>query len=98
MFNMLANVYHQVTEGEALPPHNHFWYKLPDLPSSVRRVAESFEMELEHLVIHEAPWSPIRSGTAGADAPSLCAFFMTLQGSNPKYGSHDAWYDAMPHE
>jgi hypothetical protein len=35
-------------------------------------------MELEHLVIRKAPQSPILSTTAGADALSLCTFFMTL--------------------
>jgi hypothetical protein len=40
-------------------------------------------MEPEHLVIHKAPQSPILSTTAGADALSLCTFFMTLQGGGP---------------
>jgi hypothetical protein len=32
MFYMLANVLHQITNGEVLPPPNHFWYYFPDLP------------------------------------------------------------------
>jgi hypothetical protein len=32
MFYMLANVLHQITNGEVLPPPNRFWYYFPDLP------------------------------------------------------------------
>ena len=55
-------------------------------------------MELEHLIIREAPWSPIFFGAMGADTPSLCAFFMTLQETRPRHHSGDTEYDAMPHE
>ena len=55
-------------------------------------------MELEHHVVHEAPRSPILSDAVGADAPSLCAFFTTLQGSSPEHQSSDIDYDATPHE
>ena len=55
-------------------------------------------MELEHLIVHEAPRSPIFSGAAGADTPSLCAFFMTLQETRPRHHSSDTGYDATPHE
>jgi hypothetical protein len=62
-----------------LPPSDRFWYYLPDLPFEIQNAAISFQMVLEHLVIREALWSPIISGAAGADAPSLCAFLVTLQ-------------------
>ena len=55
MFYMLANIHHQVTWGKALPLPNHFRYNLLDLPSRVWRVAESFQMVLQHLVIDKAP-------------------------------------------
>ena len=55
-------------------------------------------MELEHLVVREAPQSPILFGVAGANAPLLCAFFMTLQGSNLEHHFGDVKYDATPHE
>jgi hypothetical protein len=32
MFYMLANIYHQITAGEMLPPPDRFWYYLPNLP------------------------------------------------------------------
>jgi hypothetical protein len=32
MFYMLANVLHQITNGEVLPPPDRFWYYFPDLP------------------------------------------------------------------
>ena len=55
-------------------------------------------MELEHLVVREAPQSPILSGAAGADAPSLCAFSATLQGSDLEHHPGNPEYDAMPYE
>ena len=32
MFYMLANVHHQIATNEVLPPVDHFWYYLSDLP------------------------------------------------------------------
>jgi hypothetical protein len=32
MFYMLANVLHQITNGEVLPPPDRFRYYFPDLP------------------------------------------------------------------
>lgn len=55
-------------------------------------------MDLEHLVVHEAPWTPILSAVIGIDVPSLCAFFAILRGSNPEHHSGDAEYDAKPCE
>ena len=53
-------------------------------------------MELEHLIVREAPRSRILSCTAGADVASLCTFFVTLQGSNLDHHSGDTKYDATP--
>jgi hypothetical protein len=83
MFYMLANIHHWTTTGEVLPLSDRFWYYLLDLPFGIWSTAVSFQMELERLVVREAPWSHILSGAAGADAPLMCAFFRTLQGSNP---------------
>ena len=55
MVYMLANVHHQITTGEVLPPPDHFRYYLPDLPFRIQNEAASFQLELEHLVSHEAP-------------------------------------------
>ena len=35
MFYMLANVHHQIATGEVLPPLDHFWYYLSDLPFGI---------------------------------------------------------------
>jgi hypothetical protein len=32
MFYMLANIHHLIATGEMLPPPDHFWYYLLDLP------------------------------------------------------------------
>jgi hypothetical protein len=79
MFYMLASVHQRVATGKAFPPPHHFWHYFFDLPLGIRSAAESFQIKLEHLVICEAPLSPVLSGVAGVDAPSLCAFFATLQ-------------------
>lgn len=55
-------------------------------------------MELEHLVIREVPQSPNLSSAAGADAPSLCAFLMTLKEVGPRGQSGDIRHDVMPLE
>ena len=55
MFYMLANIHHQITTGEVLPPPDRFWYYLPNLPFGIQNVAASFQMELEHLISREAP-------------------------------------------
>ena len=54
MFYMLANVHHQITTGEVLPSPDRFWYNLPNLPFGIQNVAESFQLELEHLISREA--------------------------------------------
>ena len=54
MFYMLANVHHQIATGEVLLPPNRFWYYLPDLPFRIQSTAVSFQLELEHLISHEA--------------------------------------------
>jgi hypothetical protein len=72
MFYMLVNVHHWTTTGKVLLPLDRFWYCPLDLPFGIRNAAVAFQMELEHLIIREAPWSPILSGAVGADAP-CCA-------------------------
>ena len=42
MFYMLANIHHQITIGEVLPPPNRFWYYLPDLPFGIQNTVASF--------------------------------------------------------
>jgi hypothetical protein len=81
-----------------LPLSNRFKYYLLDLPFRIHSTTVSFQMELEHLMVHEAPWSPILSGVVGVDALSLCAFFRTLQGSGLGHHSRDAEHDRTPHE
>ena len=56
----------------------------------------SFQLELEHLISREAPWSIILSGAAGTDVPSLRAFLEVLSGNGPEYDSDDVNYDAPP--
>ena len=55
IFYMLANVHQQITTGEVLPPPERFLYYLPDLPFEIQNMAACFQLELEHLVSHEAP-------------------------------------------
>jgi hypothetical protein len=59
MFNVLANVHHQIATSEVLLPPNRFWYYLPDPLFEIQNVTVSFQMELEHLISHEVPWSAI---------------------------------------
>ena len=42
MFYMLANVHHQITTGEVLPPPDRYWYNLLDLPFRIQNAAASF--------------------------------------------------------
>ena len=42
MFYMLANIHHQIATIEVLPPHDRFWYYLPDQPFGIQNVAASF--------------------------------------------------------
>ena len=74
MFYMLANVHHQIATGEVLPPLDHFWYYLSDLPFGIQDAVAYFQLELEHLISREVPQSIILVGAAGADVPLLRAF------------------------
>ena len=96
MFYMLANVHHQIVTCEVLLPPDRFWYYLPDLPFGIQNAAASFQLELEHLISHEASWSIILSSAAGTDVPSLCAFLVVLSRNGPEYDSDDIDYDALP--
>jgi hypothetical protein len=42
MFYMLANVHHQITTGEVLPPPDRFGYYLSNFPFGIQNVAASF--------------------------------------------------------
>jgi hypothetical protein len=97
MFYMLANVHHQITSGEVLPPSDHFWYYLPDLPFRIQNAATSFQLEPKHLISRETPQSIILSGLAGTDVPSLCTFLEVLSGNGPEYDSDDIDYDTLLH-
>jgi hypothetical protein len=46
IFYRLANVHHQITTGEVLPPLEHFWYYLPGLPFGIQNAVASFQLEL----------------------------------------------------
>ena len=85
MFYMLVNVHHQIAIGEVLPPPDRFWYYLPDLPFGIQNAAASFQLELEHLVSHEAPRSVILSSAVGTDVPSLRTFLEILIGIYNNY-------------
>ena len=87
MFYVLANVHHQIAIGEMLPPPDRFW---------IQNAAASFQLELEHLISHKAPWSAILYGAARTDVPSLCAFLEILLGNGPEYESDDIDYNAPP--
>ena len=56
----------------------------------------SFQLELEHLISHEASWSILVSGVAGTDVPSLHAFLKVLLGNRPEYDFNGIDYDASP--
>jgi hypothetical protein len=73
MFYMLANVHHQITIGEVLPPPERFWYYLQGLPFGIQNAATFFQLELGHLINCEAPRSAILSDAVGTDVPS-CTF------------------------
>jgi hypothetical protein len=60
-------------------------------------VATSFQLGLEHLISHEAPWSAILSGVAGAKIRSLHTFLEILLGNGPEYDSNDIDCYAPPH-
>jgi hypothetical protein len=55
MIYMLANVHHPITTGEVLPPPECFWYYLPNLPFGIQSTTMSSQLELEHLIIQQAP-------------------------------------------
>ena len=59
-------------------------------------MAESFQMELEHLVVREAPQSPILSGAAGTDIPSLRTILEILSGNGLEYDSDNIDYYTTP--
>jgi hypothetical protein len=56
----------------------------------------SFQLELEHLINHNAPWSTILSGAVGTDVPSLRAFLEILSGNGPEYDSDGIDYNNPP--
>jgi len=89
MFYMLANVHHQIATGEVLPSPEHFWYYLLDLSFGIQNATSSFQLELEHLVSREAPWSALLSGTAGVDIPSLRTYLKIPSGNSLEYNSDD---------
>jgi hypothetical protein len=39
---MLANVHHHITTSEVLPPLDHFWYYLLDLPFKIQNAVAFF--------------------------------------------------------
>jgi hypothetical protein len=75
---MLANVHHQITTDEVLPPPDRFWYYLPYLPFGIQNAVASLQLELEYLISREAPRSTILSSVVGTDVPSLCTFLEIL--------------------
>ena len=93
MFYMLANVQQQIATSEVLPPPDHFWYCLLDLPFRIQNAATSFQLELERLVNHEMPRSVVLSDATGANVPSLRTFLKILLGTDLQYDSDDIdWY------
>jgi hypothetical protein len=94
MFYMLVNIHHHIAAGDMLLPPDRFWHYLLDLPSRIWNAATSFQMELEHLIGREAPQSPILSGAAGTNVPSLRAFLESLLGEGPEYNSDSIYSDA----
>jgi hypothetical protein len=52
-------------------------------------VAVSFQLELEHLISHEAPQRAILSDATGTDIPSLHTFLEILSGNSLEYDSDD---------
>jgi hypothetical protein len=59
-------------------------------------VAASFQLELEHIVSHDAPQSTTLSGAVGTDIPSLRTFLEILSWNDPEYDSDDINYNAPP--
>jgi hypothetical protein len=59
-------------------------------------VATSFQLELDHLVSRDVPWSAILSSTTGADVPSLRTFLKVLSRNSPEYDSDDIDYYTLP--
>jgi hypothetical protein len=43
----------------------------------------SFQMELEQLISHKAPWSAVLTAIVGTDIPSLHTFLEILSGNRP---------------
>jgi hypothetical protein len=62
----------------------------------MQNAATSFQLELEHLINHMAPWSTILSDAAGIDVPSLHAFLKILSGNGPEYDYDDIDYNDPP--
>jgi hypothetical protein len=91
-----TNVHHQIT-SEVLSPPDRFWYYLLNLPFGIQNATTSFQLELEHLISHEVPWSTILSSTVGADVPSLRIFLEILLRNSPEYDSDDIGYYASAH-
>jgi hypothetical protein len=61
---------------------DRFWYYLLDMPFGIQNVAASFQMKLEHLISHEAPWSAILSDTAKTNIAALRTFLKILSGND----------------
>ena len=59
-------------------------------------MAASFQMELEHLISHEAPRSTILSSVIGTDVPSLRTFLKILSGNDLEYDFDDIDCYALP--
>ena len=57
-------------------------------------MAAAFQLELEHLISHEASQSVILSDVAGINVPSLHAFLEVLSGNRPEYYSDEVDYEA----
>jgi hypothetical protein len=96
MFYMLANVHHQIATGEVFSPPDRFWYYLSDLPFGIQNAVASFQLELEHLISHEAPQRTILFGAMGIDVPSLRTFLEILSGNGSEYDSNDIDYNDPP--
>jgi hypothetical protein len=96
MFYMLANIYHQITTSEVLPPLDHFWYYLLNIPFGIHNATVSFQLELEHLVNREVPQSAILFGTVRVDVLSLCTFLEILSRNGLEYNSNDTDCYALP--
>jgi hypothetical protein len=59
-------------------------------------MAASIQLELEHHISYEVPWSTILSVIMGTNIPSLRAFLEILSGNNLEYDSDDIDYNDPP--